>query len=250
MMNPAEFANIAKAEEQFWWYRGMRRIMFGLFDPLFAARPYRRILEAGCGTGHFAKVLLERYRVPIVALDLGWDGLAFGRRYGIPGLIQGDIQNLPFHDRSFDLLVSMDVVVHLPRGDEHRAFAEFRRVLEPGGTLALRVSSLDWLRSRHSEFAHERQRFTRSRLIQAIEAQGFRVDRCTYANSLLLPVAFAKFRIVEPLTRAPAGSGVRPVAPWLDHLLSAPLQLESRWLSAGLNFPLGQSLILLATLKP
>ncbi|MFN0167660.1 MAG: class I SAM-dependent methyltransferase [Bryobacteraceae bacterium] len=249
MMNPAEFANIAKAEEQFWWYRGMRRIMFGLFDPLFAHRRYRRILEAGCGTGHFAKVLRERYRVPIVALDLGWEGLEYGRHLGIPELAQGDIQELPFRARSFDLLVSMDVVVHLPRGDEHRAFAEFARVLEPGGTLAMRVSALDWLRSRHSEFALERQRFTRTRLVRAAEAHGFHVDRCTYANSLLLPVAFTKFRIVEPLMQSPPDSGVQPVSSWLDRLLSLPLQLESRWIAAGLDFPLGQSLILLATLR-
>ena len=33
MMNPAEFANIANSEEHFWWYRGMREIMFRLKFP-------------------------------------------------------------------------------------------------------------------------------------------------------------------------------------------------------------------------
>jgi hypothetical protein len=143
----------------------------------------------------------------------------------------------------------MDVVVHFPRGEEHRAFQEMIRVLKPGGLLVVRVSALDILRSRHSEFAMERQRFTRPRLIRAVERHGIHVTRCSYANSLLMPVALAKFRLWEPLTRQPPASGVGPVPQWLDKLLSTALAIESRWLGAGLSFPVGQSLILLGT-KP
>jgi hypothetical protein len=140
----------------------------------------------------------------------------------------------------------MDVVVHLPRGKEDKPLAEFARVLEPGGLLALRVSALDILRSQHSEFAHERQRFTKSRLLALAERHGFRTLRCTYANSLLMPVALFKFRLVEPLLGGQASSGVEPVAPWLDSLLYAPLAAEAALLAGGVNLPLGQSLILLA----
>ena len=69
--------------------------------------------------------------------------------------------------------------------------------------------------------------------------------RCTYINSLLLPVALAKFRLWEPLLRRPASSGVQAVAPWLDRLLYSTLALESRWVGAGHGFPAGQSLLLL-----
>ena len=33
-MNPAEFANIRQSEEHFWWYRGMRAILFRMLAPL------------------------------------------------------------------------------------------------------------------------------------------------------------------------------------------------------------------------
>jgi hypothetical protein len=92
----------------------------------------------------------------------------------------------------------------------------------------------------------ERQRFTRSRLIKLAEDTGFKVLRCTYANSLLLPVALLKFRVIEPLFGGEPESGVQPVAPWLDKLLHAPLKAESKLLPTGINLPLGQSLILLA----
>jgi ubiquinone/menaquinone biosynthesis C-methylase UbiE len=246
MMNPAEFANIANSEASFWWYRGMRRLMFGLLDRPGMPGPGAKVLEAGCGTGHFAKVLRERYGWKMYPLDLGWRGLQFARHYGLKRLTQGDIATLPYGDGAFDAVVSMDVVVHFPRGEEDKPLAEFRRVLRPGGLLAIRVSALDVLRSRHSEFAHERQRFTKSRLVGLLRDSGFQVRRCTYANSLLLPVSLMKFRVWEPLTNSAPASGVMPVPWWLDRLLYSPLALEAAAIRAGMNFPVGQSLIAIA----
>lgn len=245
-MNPAEFSNIASAEEGFWWYRGMRRIMFRLLDPLFAARPFQRVLEAGCGTGHFAKAVAGRYGAPLCAIDLGWPGLEQARRYGLRRLAQADVAALPFADAAFDLVLSMDVIVHFPLGEEDRAMRELARILAPSGILVLRVAALDALRSRHSQFAHERQRFTRGRVCRLAERHGLKVLRATYANSLLLPVAWAKFRLWEPFLRRPPESGVQGVSPWLDRLLYQPLSWESHWIGAGRNLPLGQSLILIA----
>jgi SAM-dependent methyltransferase len=203
------------------------------------------VLEAGCGTGHFAALAESRYGWPVFPVDLSWEGLSCGRRAGARRLAQADVANLPFPADSFDLVLCLDVLVHFSQGEEGRALAEFARVLKPGGRLLLRVAALDVLRSRHSEFAEERQRFTRKRLLRAVEEHGFRVLRCTYANSLLLPVALARFRVWEPLTRKAPQSGTAPVAPWLDRLLYLPLAAESRWIGAGGNFPAGQSLLLL-----
>ncbi|MGH9632768.1 MAG: class I SAM-dependent methyltransferase, partial [Bryobacteraceae bacterium] len=213
MMNPAEFANIAKAEDDFWWYRGMKEILWRFLDPMAAQRKFTRVLEAGCGTGYLAKAMEQRYSWPIYAVDLGSEGLAYAKRMGAPRPVQADITALPFKKAEFDLVLSMDVIIHLVPGKEEEAMAEFARVLAPGGDLVLRVSALDALRSRHSQFAHEKQRFTKKRLTRLAARHEIRVERCTYANTLLLPVAFAKFRIWEPLSRQPPASGVAPVSP-------------------------------------
>ncbi len=261
-MNPAEFDNIARAERDFWWYRGMREIVYGMLErvdsqdrppnsglplPLPDGRGSvtRQFLEAGCGTGYMSKVLVERYGWRMTPLDLGREGLEYARGYGLDRLVQGDVAALPFKNAAFDGLVSMDVIVHLPRGEEAAAFGEFARVLKPGGLLALRVSALDALGSRHSEFVQERQRFTRARLKQAVETAGFQIRRVTYVNSLLLPVSLLKFRLWEPLTRAPTASGVAAVPAWLDRLLYLPLRAEAAWAGRGGNFPVGQSLVLI-----
>jgi SAM-dependent methyltransferase len=246
MMNPAEFANIAAAEQDLWWYRGMRDILFGLLDPIAKQRRFDRILEAGCGTGYLSQVLAARYGWNMVPLDFDAAGLRYAHAAGMKSLVQGDMQALPFASASFDALFSIDVIPHLQPGAEDKVFAEFARVLKPGGTLVLRAAALNALRSRHSQFVHEVQRFTRGGLVRCLTGAGFTIDRATYANSLLLPIAVFKFRVWEPLTRQAPQSGVQHTAPWLDRMLYFPLHLESRWIASGKSLPLGQTAIVLA----
>ena len=244
-MNPAEFDNIARSERDFWWYRGQRAILFRILEPFLAGRRIARALEAGCGTGYFSRLMQHERRWPVVPMDLSADGLRFARSMGVERAVQGDISSLPFADSSFDMVLSIDVLPHLPRGSELPAVREMARVLAPGGLAVVRAAALDILHSRHSRFAFERQRFDRSRMVGALARCGIRARRVTYANSLLFPVALFKFRVWEPLLRREPASGVTPVVPWLDSLLYSALAAEARWIGAGHNFPIGQSIIVI-----
>ena len=82
-MNPAEFANIRRSEEDFWWYRGMREILFRMLEPHLAGRGIGRALEAGCGTGYLSQRLQRERGWPIVPLDYSGDGLRYGRELGV-----------------------------------------------------------------------------------------------------------------------------------------------------------------------
>jgi SAM-dependent methyltransferase len=243
-MNPAEFANNRKSEEQFWWYRGMRAILSRFLAPHLKGRTISRALEAGCGTGYLSQLLQKERGWHIVPLDYSWDGLRYARELGVQQPVQGDIRSLPFADGLFDLTLSMDVLVHLPRGEEHAAARELARVTRRGGLVVVRAAALDILRSHHSIFIEEKQRFHRRRLMGLFAGAGFRVLRCTYVNALLMPVALFKFRVCEPIFGEPTTSGVEPVADWLDRLLYLPLGLEAAWVGGGHNFPSGQSLLL------
>jgi SAM-dependent methyltransferase len=244
-MNPAEFANIRNSEEHFWWYRGMRSILFRMLEPHLAGRTIDRALEAGCGTGYLSHLLQRERGWPIVPMDLSGHGLRYARELGVQRPVQGDIRALPFADGAFDLVLSVDVIAHLPLGEEVFAARELARVTRRGGLLVVRTAALDILRSRHSQFAHERQRFTRQRLMGLFAGAGIRILGCTYVNSLLLPAALLKFRVWEPLTAQAPESGVHLVAPWLDRILFTPLAMEAAWVGEGRSFPVGQSLMLI-----
>ncbi len=245
-MNPAEFENISAVERTLWWYRGMECILHAFLAPLIAGRTVTQVLEAGCGTGHMSRALSQRYGWRMTPMDLSEIGLGHAQRMGLHRLVQADLRRLPFQSQTFDALFSLDVIAHLQPPETPMAFEEFARVLRPGGLLVVRASALDILRSRHSMFVDERQRLTASRLRQLCHCAGLKLLRLTYLNSILLPVAFAKFRIWEPLTGAAPNSGVTPVNPLLNRLMEAPLRWESALVGAGVNLPLGQSLLLAA----
>jgi malonyl-CoA O-methyltransferase len=108
---------------------------------LFRIKP-RQILDAGCGTGHGARELLRRYRgAALVALDLapGMLGAARRQRPWLRRLdaVCGDAAAIPLADGSVDLVFSNLMLQWC--NDPERVFAEFRRVLRPGG-LALFTS--------------------------------------------------------------------------------------------------------------
>jgi ubiquinone/menaquinone biosynthesis C-methylase UbiE len=246
MMNPEEFDNLARFEREFWWHRGMEQILYRVLDPLTRGRRLHLATEAGCGTGYMSSRLQQHYGWRIFPTDLGREGILYGTRSGFNhAMTQADLAALPFRSEQFDVVAGLDVIAHFRRGDEHLAIREMVRVLAPGGLLVIRTSALDVLRSHHSKFTHERQRFTRGRLMNAVSKEGIRILRCTYANSLLLPVAFTKFRILEPLSRSRPSSGIQPVAPWLNRLLYGLLRTEAAWLGSGRDLPLGQSLLLI-----
>ena len=107
--------------------------------------PFRRALDAGCGTGVRSLALAERSR-QVVGLDLSLGSLRTARRFQ-PRLCQASLLQAPLADRSFDLVFCWGVIHHT--SDPIRALDELVRVLEPGGTLVLAVYLRTWLTPLH-----------------------------------------------------------------------------------------------------
>jgi SAM-dependent methyltransferase len=252
-MTPEELHNIYKSESEFWWYRGMRSITAALLDSLRDSMPAGRAaagLDAGCGTGFNALALEGSRGLRMFGVDLAPLGIAYCRERGFERSAVASITQLPFASRSFDLIISLDVLSHLRRGDDRKALEEFARVLRPGGNLLIRVPAFHALRSRHSQFIAETHRYRSPELRGMLANIGLNVLESTYANAFLSPVAFIKFRILEYLSKAPASSGVEEIpASWLNALLDGMLKLEASLIRMGARFPFGQSL-LVAARKP
>lgn len=98
--------------------------------------PTDQVLDMGCGTGRFTEPLAKQAH-SVVGLDLT-PGMLEKAKERCGGLAnasfqQGDMCELPFEDGSFDVVVSMLALMHLPPQDRQRAFRETARVLRPGG---------------------------------------------------------------------------------------------------------------------
>jgi SAM-dependent methyltransferase len=104
-----------------------------------APERFPRALEIGSGTGYFTLNMLRAGLIgEATCSDISPGMLATlkanARRLGLKVKTKpADAEQLPFADASFDLVFGHAVLHHIP--DLERAFAEFARVLAPGGTI-------------------------------------------------------------------------------------------------------------------
>jgi len=100
---------------------------------------YQRSLEIGAGTGYFSLNLLQSAVVrEATCTDISPGMMSTlarnAQRLGLEvKTARADAESLPFADCSFDLVLGHAVLHHLP--NLRRAFAEFHRVLRPGGRI-------------------------------------------------------------------------------------------------------------------
>src|SRR5690242_12280084 len=110
---------------------------------LVVASGARRVLEVGCGTGQFARsVLDEAPGTDYLATDLSPAMVEATRALGVPAeVVPAD--ELPFADGSFDGAVAAWMLYHVP--DLDGTLVELRRVLRDGGILHVATNGREHL---------------------------------------------------------------------------------------------------------
>jgi SAM-dependent methyltransferase len=248
-----DYATTYRLEEGNWWFVGMRRICLEWVDRCRGRRPAGpgatgrgpdRILDVGCGTGINLDPLAERGRA--VGVDLSATALAFCRRRGLGGLVQGRGECLPFPDGSFDVVSAIGVVEHIEA--DAAAVAEWARVLAPGGDLVLLTSAYRWLWSGHDLSNHHVRRYTAAEVRALLEGAGLEGARVSYVNCFLLPPIVA-VRAVAALGRRLRGrpalvahKDTGEVPGPVNRLLVALLAVEARLLRR-VDLPFGVSMV-------
>ncbi len=108
----------------------------------------QRFLDVGCGNGPYLAWSSRRDFAAVVGMDLSPRILSEARkrvqhegRPEIVRLVAADAAALPFADASFDLLLSSQLIEHVPA--DQAALREMRRVMQPGGSLVISTDNRD-----------------------------------------------------------------------------------------------------------
>ena len=112
------------------WASSTRQFVPPLLDAGDVSRKMST-LDVGCGPGYVSAAAAERGAIPI-GLDFSAEMIAIAEKM-FPQIEfrQGDAQNLPFPNASFDRVVANFALLHL--ANPERAVGEAARVLKPGG---------------------------------------------------------------------------------------------------------------------
>ncbi len=147
------------------------------------------IAELGCGGGRNTAELLKRYpQAEVTALDYSEVSIKKTQEYnkdmiaaGRCRVIQGNVSELPFEDRAFDLATAFETVYFWP-GLKH-CFSQVYRILKPGGAFMICNESdgIDETGQKYERIIEGMKCYTIDELSSALTAAGFteiKSDRC------------------------------------------------------------------------
>jgi len=231
----------SRLERDHWWYAARRRIVRTLLGPVPAGST---VLDAGSGPGGNRSILPDD--VHCIALDPSAHSLALSREHDYVGWLQGDLLQLPLRDASVDLVLAMDVFEHLD--EDARAAREILRVLKPGGRLLVTVPAFQWLWGLQDRLSHHRRRYTRPELLKVLAEAGFKTERSTYFNTILLPLIWVGRRILDVIPHRLESEG-QITLPLVNAVLRWTFGMERHWLRRR-NLPVGVSIYCLAHRDP
>lgn len=248
IFEPEYYARMRALEAGSWWNAGMRDVAEALLRE--AGLPRQGVLlDAGCGSGQtmtwFGNTWPE-WRA--VGLDVSMDGLRAALDGGQRGLVGASALSVPLSDATADLVISLDVLQHLPLpAGTGEALREFHRVLRPGGWLLIRTNAQSWPHA-PDDLRFDFHKFTPRELRHHLTAAGFVVHRLGRLNALLGLVEVPR----EWRARRHGGgtyTGLLSTVPQRNLAWSvkrAWLRLEGHLVRQGLSLPLGRSILALA----
>ncbi len=236
-MNDKEFELLDAIEDDHWWFVGKRLLLRSL---LRRHAPQGRLLDLGCGTGGVLRDAAPDRAC--LGVDASMVGLQVCRRKGFERLVCADLAHIPFRPGDFDAVLALDVIEHLD--DDVKFLREASRLCAPGAPLIVAVPAYTLLWSQHDETFQHRRRYSARQLRSALCAAGLEVERITFTNSLLFPVA-AVWRILSyrlGLGRFAPSHDFCPLPSPLNALLVAVYRFEA-WLLQRVDLPVGVSVV-------
>lgn len=230
---------VAAAQTGHYWFESRNRLLIWAFGRFFPDAG--DFLEVGCGSGF----VLQAFRRAFPSHRLtGSDNLQpaldiAGARVPDALFIRGEAQHIA-PPLSVDVVGAFDVLEHIE--DDLAVLQRMAAIVRPGGGAMITVPQHRWLWSATDERACHVRRYRRGELIDRVTAAGLRVEYVTSFVSLLLPLmALSRWR-----ARSVAGESELHVSPQVNGILTAIQSLERRLIVAGVRFPAGGSLLLVA----
>lgn len=172
-------------EDNHWWFASRTRALNAVMRPLLPGGPDTRLLDVGCGAGNMIHHLSEYGQVKGLEIDPRPVKKARERGYDVD---QFDATRpMPFDPATFDAVTALDVIEH--NQDDVAILRDSYRILKPGGHIIITVPAFMWLWTHNDDLNAHVRRYTAKELRQKLRQVGFKVNRISYNNFFIFPLA-------------------------------------------------------------
>ncbi|WP_051946192.1 class I SAM-dependent methyltransferase [Verrucomicrobium sp. BvORR106] len=243
-----EYETMRQVEDTYWWYQ----VLHG-YVPQQVAGLLKdgagRVLDAGCGTGGTLRHLKDRNAMwDLHGFDFSPLAVEYCKFRGFNQVCQGSVDAIPAEDRSFDVVISLDVLCHAGL-DETRAVAEFARVARPGGHVILNLPAFYFLMGRHDIAVGSVRRYDERRVRELMAGAGLRIKEIHYWNAWLFPPILLWRQFSRLLSfgqeREEAKSDLTQLPGWLNKVLAGVARMDMK-LCRWVGVPVGTSVFVVA----
>lgn len=138
IMNVFEQIDVAQKYDAYYhteFGKEVNRIEEQLITHIIKDFPKSKILELGCGTGHWTEILLKKGH-EVIAGDISKAMLDIAKSKNLKAeILEINSENIPFNNNSFDVVVSITMLEFVE--NQTKVIEEIKRVLKPGGWFIL-----------------------------------------------------------------------------------------------------------------
>jgi SAM-dependent methyltransferase len=240
------FETLISVEAGNFWFESRNRLLIWALRRYFpTAITAGRFLEIGCGTGFVASGLHAAFPdMHIVGSEIFSQGLIFAQRRLLDAtLLQMDARNIPFAEE-FDVVGIFDVLEHI--AEDQRVLSQIFQALKPGAGLILTVPQHRFLWSVADEYGHHVRRYSRGELVGKVRQAGFEITRVTSFVSLLLPLLMLSRITAKGTSETYDPLSEFRISQQVNAVLGNVMKVEAAFIRAGISFPMGSSLLLVA----
>lgn len=231
-----------KLENTYWWFIARNQIVKNLIIKKTDLQQNDFILDIGCGTGGFAK-LISDYFNPI-CLDTSPIAIDYCKKRELQHCYVSTINDFQIKEFNIKAAVMLDVIEHIENDSEILNII-FDKLPHNAWFIAT-VPAYKALWSRHDEIHQHFRRYNKFEFNNLLREVGFNVNYSSYFNTFLFLPAAAK-RFIDKLTGADKKitEPVEQVSPTINTIFKNIFLLEDKFLGK-IIFPFGLSIITIA----
>jgi len=246
-MEQSEYGIMFKQENEFWWYRGLHKLVEYYIKSIKKSKGTISFFDAGCGTGRMLEIA-KKYAT-VSGVDFSEDAVAFCRQRSLENISQGNLNTWECKPEMYDIICSLDVVCHKSIVNQQEIIDKFARALKPGGMLILNLPAFQSIYRNHDRAVHTARRYVKSDLEKLLQKSELKVIFNNYRLPLLFLIVLIKRLFEKTNVQTKTSDLFLKINPITNSMLYCYNMIENCLQMLKIPMPFGTSVFTVAVKK-